>query len=374
MIITELKDLTFNTTNVPDDTTAQWDAEVNYAIDTIRQLNNKLYKALDKIDLLCKYVYDDTDILNPNRVYKALDDVEVLNTAVPCILNETVVYEKETALYYLFDNAGGGLNVDFTTIVLATSPYFTALIGYRYEVYNPETTPLKWEDLGYTNKYRMLDASLSTQTSYEGDMEMSFILTKADSVYLFNVLAISATISIYNNTSNTLIKSETIALIGKSKGSIFGFFFYDYNYKNRLYLRFNASLDVRVEITLNKFGDFSKCGLIGIGLSETWGGTKWGATGGITDFSKKEVNANGETYLEVGSFKAYNNVTIELKSGLSDDFVRRLTELRAKPVVYQGSEIYDTTLLYGIYNKWEILLSLPTLSIISMDLESLLRD
>ena len=85
MQLIPLTELTFDSTNIPNDTTPIWDVESGYAKGTKRQLNNKIYEALKDIGILSTYIYDDTDPLNPHYTVRVLDDVVMTNTAVPCV-------------------------------------------------------------------------------------------------------------------------------------------------------------------------------------------------------------------------------------------------------------------------------------------------
>lgn len=384
MTLTPLKELTFNTTNLIDDTTPTWDNIAGYSIDTIRQLNNKLYKALDLIDPLCEYIHDNSDPLNPHYTYQAVDDVEVTNTAVRCELNVTVVYNKDTNKYYLFDNSTGTTPdtgnfyfVDFTTQDPSTPVNFTEVFDYRYLKYNPSDTPLKWEDLGYTNKYKCLDNSLSSQTVGDatidgGNITMSFIVSSINEIHLLNVYGSEVTIVI--NTTDTIpteIYNETIELLTTSGADFYEWYFGEYVFTDKFSDDIPVAFEVQVDITITAISGDSRIGLIGLGKSVDLGATLYGASVGILDFSKKIVNTNGETFLEKGNFKATNKLTLDIYDNRTDEVADILTEYRATPVIFR-TKGYKSLIVFGTYNKFNILITLPTVSKMNIDLESLI--
>jgi len=380
MKIVPLKQLAFNTTNIPDDTTPQWNQEVGYSKDTIRQLNNKLYKNYATINPLCDYIHDDSDILRPNYV-TTVDGVAVAdNTAVECVLDETVVYNKDNNTYYLFDNhsgctlvSGDTYLVNFTTQDHASPVNFTTIDNYRHDIYNPETTPLIWEDLGYTNKYKMLDQSLGSQTVFDGDMEMSFLTTKVDSIYLINVLAEKVDIIVTELSGNTEVYNETITLVDKNSLSTwYGYFFNEFTFKTKINEDLPIGYEIRIDIKIYGIGGVSKCGLVGVGRGQYIGGTLYGANIGIIDYSTKETNSAGEDYFQFGNYKSTNNITIDVPSGSTDSVCRLLNDYRATPVIFEGSDIYQQTIIFGIYNKYDMLISTPSISKLSLDLQSLI--
>jgi hypothetical protein len=380
MNITPLTDLIYETTNLSEDSTPNWSATAGYAVDTIRQLNKKLYQSLGVIGALCEYVHDDSDPLRTHYTYVALTDTEVIdNTAVSCQLNVTVVYDKDSAAYYLFDKTvgctdlgGGYWSVNFTTQLVDSPVNFSeTAVPHRHEVYNPEETPIKWLDMGYTNKYKCLDQSLSSQTIKFGDLSMSFIQNKVNEIYFLNVSASEISVVVTTTDTLTEIYNETIVMYDKNGGTFFNWVFSDFIYKKKLALEMPSAFEVKIDITIKALDGFARVGLVGIGRTNYIGATLYGAGIGMLDFSKKAVNTNGETYLEVGNYKATNNLTVDVPSGLTDQVVQLLTDYRSIPVVFKTDE-FDSLVIFGVYNKFDILISTPTISKLSIDLESLI--
>lgn len=365
-----LKDLTYNTTNLTDDVTPQWSNTAGYSLDTQRQLNNKLYKALDLIDPLCTYIYDNTDPLNPHYTVTAVDDAEVAdNTSVSCTSGATVVYVVDNSTFYIAQTTG---NLDFTNEDIEAPQNFTTATGYRYLKYNPEDTPLKWEDLGYTNKYKCLDQSLNSQTVLDSNIEMSFIVTKVDEIHLFNVVGESVDVVVTRTSDSVEIYNENLPLIDKNGGTFYNWVFNDFVYTTGVHEQVSIAFEVEVDITINAVNNEAKIGLVAIGKGDELGGTLYGSSAGIMDFSKKITNeTTGEIYLEKGNYKATNNLTVDIEAG-RDDYVKDLlTEYRSTPVVFTSSGKKSLT-IFGVYNNFDVVFSTPTLSRLTIDLESLI--
>jgi hypothetical protein len=370
MDIIKLMDLEYLDTNLEDDTTPLWLNTAGYNIDTIRRIDKKLYKALDLIEPLATYTYDNTDLLNPDTVIDILTDNKLDNTSVSCVENITVVYIKDTNSFVLF--VGNTGDIDFTSTDFNDSNTWTAIDNYRYEIYDPTKTPTKWEDLGFTNKYKCLDGSLSSQTQSDTDITMSFIVNKFDNIHLFNMFAENITVSIYNLADNSLLFNETIIMSSKNGGTFFNYFFNDFTYVNKAYFNIPFIWSARVEITIKAFGDTAKVGLIGIGRTYNIGATLYGASLGLIDYSKKVDNSIGETYLEVGNYKSKNDLTIDVNTARIDEVYDLLADLRATPIIFKGSENYKSLHLFGIYKDYSILLNTPIMSRINIQIESLI--
>jgi len=374
MKITPLKELEYDSTNIPDDTTPQWVATADYSESTIRQLNNKLYSPYNYMPPLCEYIYDNTDILNQHFTITAIDRVEVAdNTAVPCVKDVTVIYVIDNDTYYIYNSDTA--DVDLTAEDIDNPANFTeldpAVNPYRDLVYKPDETPLKWEDLGYINKYKLLDDSLSSITEFSGDMEMSFLVGKVDKIYMFNLYASEVTVTVTDVDTDTLVSTETVSTYSKDGGSWFNYFFNDFVYTTKGSGDIPIGYNTRVDILIKGIGGVSKLGLVAIGKSELIGGTLYGAGVGIIDFSEKQVNSEGETYLKQGNFKETNNLTVDVLAGSTDRVINLLTRYRSTPVIFEGTDEYKSTIMFGIYNKFSTLLSTPTYSKLSIDVESL---
>ncbi|MEA2036671.1 MAG: hypothetical protein U9O94_04135 [Nanoarchaeota archaeon] len=381
MNLIELKQLEYNTTNIADDTTPTFNIESGYPIDTIRQYNNKLYKAYGAIYPLCDYYHDDTDPLVGEITYITATDVEVDSTAVICILDETIVYDKGTNKYYIFDNPAstidngdGTYTVSFSTQDPTTPVNFTEVTNYRNTKDIPQDGSLVWEDLGYTNKYKMLDGSLNSSTVYDGDIECSFIITKVNKVALFNISASSVRIVVDTPDGVTNYYDKTFQLYNKNGGTFYDYFFNDFEYSNKILIDIPLQIAIKISIYINGFaeGVDTKVGLLAIGRSTYIGDSLYGLKLGNLDFSKKITSSTGETFLEQGNYKRTTSVNVNTPSGLVDNVVNLLDKNRANPVIFETNKVHQTGNVFGIYNDYDMMIGNHTMSKLTLNLESLL--
>lgn len=384
MTITPLKELTFDTTNLAEDTTAQWDMDLGYTIGTIRQKDNKLYKALDIIDKLATYYYDDTDPLNEDQTTLISTGIAQDASTVICTVDETVVYVKGTSdgnisnKYFVFDNSTGTTNngdgtfsVDFTAQDTLSPSNFTEVTGYRNTTLLPAESPTSWKDLGYTNKYKCLDKLLSSQTVHEGNMEMSFITKKVDKLYLFNILCNSVDVVVTELTTNMEVFNQNFKTRSKnSRGTFWGLAYNDFTQVKKISAEIPIKYNVRVDITLN--GTTTKCGLIGLGRSEDIGATLYGLGGGVVDFSKIEEDENGDTYIEKGKSKKTNSVTLNLEYGRTDSVVEVLNTYLSTPIIFEAVKGLKSTQIYGIYEDYTFTINTPKITRIKLNNKSML--
>jgi hypothetical protein len=126
-----------------------------------------------------------------------------------------------------------------------------------------------------------------------------------------------------------------------------------------------------VQIIISNVSGTASCGMVSIGLAETYGNTLYGVTTGIMDFSRKEFDDFGNTvlierpYSKRGSFKSVvaNTQIAAIQT--------RLSQLRATPVVYQGTDDYSNTWILGFFRDFNISLEHMEQSYLTIEVEGL---
>ncbi len=168
-----------------------------------------------------------------------------------------------------------------------------------------------------------------------------------------------------------VLYDETIDLIYKDGGTFYNYFFNDFAYKTKATFAVPIALFVKVDITIFASAGSAKVGLVGMGQSYYIGATNYGAGIGMIDFSKKSVDSNGETYLVQSNYKATNDLAVDIPTGLTDYVYDLLILYRSTPVIFRNDQ-YDSLIVFGIYSKFNILINTPTVSKMSISLESLI--
>lgn len=109
-----------------------------------------------------------------------------------------------------------------------------------------------------------------------------------------------------------------------------------------------------------------------IGNASTWGmGVNHGATLGIRDYSKKETNEWGDIVLTRRVFSKKAQYQLVLEKDDVDAFYDYLASIRATPCLWVASEDYSSTVIFGFYQDFEVLISYPTISECNLTIEGL---
>ena len=109
---------------------------------------------------------------------------------------------------------------------------------------------------------------------------------------------------------------------------------------------------------------FGEARSVGVGLLQ-------GARVGIVDYSRKETDTWGNTVLVQRAFAKRANFSIPIMSGQVDSVIDYLATLRAIPCLWIGSGQYASSVVYGFYKAFEVVIAYSTVSDCSLDIEGM---
>lgn len=190
----------------------------------------------------------------------------------------------------------------------------------------------------------------------------------------------------YNNSTdtlfffgnnNTLVTSPNIYFKEYNLNSALVTNWYDYFYKDYTLLSEaifeNIPVYTRTRVTICVIGDIVRCGIAFAGISNEIGTTQYGASAGIVDYSKKETDEFGTTTFIKRAFSKRMNVNLILPSVDLYRVQKVLSDIRATPCVWIGSDsdIYKSLTLYGYYKDFSLEIPYPEYSYCSLQVEGL---
>lgn len=222
---------------------------------------------------------------------------------------------------------------------------------------DPESSPLQWANAGATNRWAMFDSAVGSRTEAFGSLVVVLALgVETDGLGILDVLA--DTITVEMREAGTVIYSRTVTTADPAvpEASV-------------LLTDMPASLYATVTVTLT--GEDLHIGTIALGAMVDIGGTQYGATVGIIDYSAKTTDAFGNTSVVRRAHSKRLNARLAILPGDVDRVARQLAAVRATPVLWIGSDEYQSTVVYGYYRDWSIDIAFPTLSWGTLTIEGL---
>jgi len=236
----------------------------------------------------------------------------------------------------------------------------------------PADDNINWAFISYTNPYRCIDEYINTTTEDdENDLEMWFEINKANGIGLINVTASSVYLELYDANDNLIMTKEESAIAGISNWK--DYFFTDLEYKTKFYSDFPFVFQGKIKLVIKR-AEKASVGVVLIGYKQDLGITLTGIRSGIDDYSKKEVDENGNIYLKQGKYRDTIDCKVLLKNTDFNTTKQRLIKIRAKPVLYLATscEDYRELFLYGYYENFSFIINTPVVTDLNLTLRGLI--
>ena len=238
----------------------------------------------------------------------------------------------------------------------------------------PELDPTNWLDAGYTNRWRSLDESNTSATSYAGDIV--YTLTPGSiiqTIALLNVVGASVRVQMTDPVDGA-VYDKTITLISPiSEAAWWTYFFEDITASTQaLFFHLPAYRTATYTITIAASSGQSACGVLLLGKQLILGrGIQYGAKLGITDFSRKEADEFGNYALIKRSWnrKAWYDMLVDNRD--LDKVQVELASVRATACLWIGADRYASSIIYGFYKDFSTVIAYPDLSQLSIEIEGL---
>ena len=239
----------------------------------------------------------------------------------------------------------------------------------------------KWMIIGATMPYRMLDNYVETVTAGAAGGNLTFTVTfsRGDSIALLNMTGVEVDITVTDTSdSTTILQTEYSLLADIDSLSLYEYYFSpivskDTYVNTDLAIAINGSMSVTI-----KSGGGSVVPSIGhviVGRRQTVGATKYGAEVGITDYSKKQVDDFGVTEFVKRSYAKNAALSLYTPAFRADTVASLLSEVRATPILIQGSNVdtdYAALTVYGWIEDWRMVYQGPNEQEIRVEIQGLI--
>lgn len=240
---------------------------------------------------------------------------------------------------------------------------------------NPLTdTTGAWIEVGATNRWAMFDQVVGTQTAVPESLVVSLKPGgRFDSLAMDNVTAASVQV-VVTTAAGAIVYDRTVDMISTvGITNLWAWFTEPVDRSTTVLLTdLPAYSGATVTITLNEPAGEAGCGICVLGLSRTIGKTRYGASVGAQDYSRKERDQFGGYSFVERAYSKRANFTVLVENVSLDAIAALLTEYRAKPIFYIGASEYGLTSGYGVLKDWAVEIAYPTHSELTIEAESLI--
>lgn len=240
----------------------------------------------------------------------------------------------------------------------------------------PDVSPDDWVRVGPTNRWAMFDGSASTLSESEGGFTCSFRVSR-----MFNALAffevygarLTLTVSL-DASSEPFFRHEQDLIDNSMVVDAYTYCFSPFDYIRDGIIKGvppfgNAIVTISIE-----GGGRTGVGEIIVGDLIELGCTEYGATHGIRDYSPIHEDGFGNRYMQQGAWAKTNNLQIFVDKGKHRYVSRILTELRAIPTVFIGSENpqHEPLIVFGSIKDWRGIIPYPNKTLINIEIQGLI--
>lgn len=233
-----------------------------------------------------------------------------------------------------------------------------------------------WEATGATNRWRMFDRALQSQTTNADSIVVTLTLPStqwADSLAVLNTDAASLRIKV-TVPGLGVIRDQTWSLVSPSGITDWWAWFTEpiARISDKVVIDLPPYAGASIEVTLAAPGGTAKCGELVFGFAKKLGDTQWGGSLGLTDYSVKDRNAFGQVEVVERAYSKNREFPILVKNTFVDQLDVLLAAYRATPALWVGSPRFASTIVYGFYKDAPIVFeNPPDYSVCRLELESL---
>ena len=240
--------------------------------------------------------------------------------------------------------------------------------------HTPATAPTFWLDRGATNRWKMFDTLINSQTELTGNITFTLAITgRINSIALLNVYGAAVRI-VATDVVDGVVFDRTVDM-RSNLGIVewWSYFFEPPEWDSDVVITdLPAYSGMTLTVTITGIGGISKCGACIVGLSKTLGDTQYGASVGIQDYSIKTRDVWGNYSILERAYSNRASFTLNVDNNGIDRLKTILADYRATPILYVGAEGFGSTAVLGFYKDFSISIAYFSYSVCTIEIEGLI--
>lgn len=300
-----------------------------------------------------------------------------MQTITPNIVNDASLLSTNVAEndYALWDSATS-YSIGDTRIYVSTNTHWVVRSLVNSNLNNVPSgldTDTKWVKVSETNRWKMFDLKHTSQTvnPLEISVEVANV-SMVDGLYIGNITGTTVTIEGVDQFDNS-IYSATVNLVDNSNVyDPWTYFFSPLLYKtDYVVTNLPPYALTKYTVTISTPTGDAKCGTLLFGQVTSFGGTNYGMTSGLLDYSVKRANEFGDFVLTERAYSKTLNIAVRTTKGQTDPFMAYAIRYRATPLVIVGSIDYTMSYVFGFFKDVKGVVDYPDHSLFSVEFEGL---
>ncbi len=233
-----------------------------------------------------------------------------------------------------------------------------------------------WRREGVTNRWKMFDQFLHTQTENEETIDVTIKTDRCDHLVILDTYAVRLDITVSNNTEGETVFEKTWNLRLDASVCWSDYFFGPFLWKRAVTVPIPAYYKSTTHIVIHRNpGESVMCGHVMAGQARHLGPSQWGADVGITDYSRVYADDEGHTELRQGRWAKELSVDLQISTASVDALQRNLARYRAKPCIWDANNAdtcHESLIVFGYYSDFNIVLPGPVMSTCNLTVQGLI--
>jgi len=238
---------------------------------------------------------------------------------------------------------------------------------------SPATEPTYWLDTGPTNTWAMFDSQISTETSQASPLTVVVAPGYVNSLALFELTGTDIEVTVRDGLAGPVVYSYSQSLDGALFTDWYQYFFDPAVQLSEVVLTdLPPYQDAHITVTVLS-DSAAAVGAMLLGTVYFLGEGEFGATAGITDYSRKDTSATGITTFVRRAYSKRMSIRLMLDTVKLNQVQRILADLRATPCAWIGTDTagFEPLTLYGFYRDFSLEIAYPSFSYCNLEIEGL---
>jgi len=236
-----------------------------------------------------------------------------------------------------------------------------------------EASDTWWLKRGNTNRWKMFDQSVQSQTENPDSIVVDVIAEAiASGLALLNVSAATVNITVTDDDEGEVYNQDYNMTSDSGVQDWYAYFFEPIvRLADLAVTDLPSYAGATVTVTLTDTGNTAKCGALILGQFRELGQTQYGMGLSIDDYSVKQQDDFGNYTILERAYRRRSDITMSVDNGFVDQLHTILSSFRAEPTVYIGSDSFGASIVYGFYKSFNINVAFVSHSICTLELEGL---
>lgn len=240
--------------------------------------------------------------------------------------------------------------------------------------HQPDEEPLYWTYISATNRYRMFDSEVTTQTVIDDLLQVTVAPGLTNSLALLELQGAELTVVGKDGPDGPILYNHTQPLEGSIVTDWYEYFFEPFAPLTEVVLSdIPAYGSIHLEITIESAAGPVAVGAAIFGSMYELGRTLRGPRAGIIDYSRKETSPTGATRFNRRRYSRRMSPRLVVENPMLERVYRILSDIRATPCVWVGTDLhgYGFLTVFGYYRDFDIDVAYPFHSHCTLEIEGL---